>query len=442
VVRGGAVVDGTSNRAACLSTACNNFIGVAAGSTGNLQISGPGSRVDLINNLSVGKTSLFTLEEDGFDYGIPGGTTQGSVRIFDGGILNVEQAIVGWAPAGPSSPDGAERGNGSIVVLGAGSQFNIVGDAIGLSQLELGRGANGSGTLGIGSGGSVLIDSNVVGQSARFVFGSTGSASVLIDGPGSSLRVENASLTPSLSVIANARVEVQNGGLLQLTDENLLIRGAAGQIAALSITGSTSRVDVGSGIVSVGGIPGHFGVVDLADGATITAGNIVLGRSSALRGTGVVDGNVIMAGGSVLPGNSPGRIDILGDFTMTEGLLDLEFAGLTAGLYDQINILGNVNVTGGTIRFTYIDGFLPTFGDTFDFLTFSDPDAIFQNLSFEFLGVPTDFLYSIDQVGLDGNRGAFRFISRTTVPEPGTLALLTVGLLAAGLSRRRVSVKA
>lgn len=442
-VLNGAVVDATGNRAGCASGWCNNFVANAAGGFGQLTIDGAGSRVDLINTFSVGQATVFTAANDGFDFGTPGAGSTGIVDVTGGGVLNVEQALIGWAPAGPSSPAGLERGIGNVTVAGAGSQFNIVGDAIGFSRLDLGAGVGGSGNLFVHDGGSVRIASNI---SAGLFVGREDAArsSLVIDGVDSQLVVDNVSPQGFFaSSIDNASAAVTNGGLLRLINQSLSVGGTeADSVAVLRVAGDGSSVDVGDGFVIVGAASRQgVGLVQLDGGAI--AGNVFVDDHGLLAGNGAIAGDLYVAGGIVGPGFSPGRIDVLGDLKMSDGLLDFQFSGFGADQYDHLNVLGAVNITGGTISLSFMDGFLPDFGAAFDFLTFTDANAIFENASFTLSGLPSDFLYSVDLVGDASSRG-FRFTSLAAqaVPEPATLPLLIAGLLASGwLSRRRIPGK-
>ena len=90
-----------------------------------------------------------------------------------------------------------------------------------------------------------------------------------------------------------------------------------------------------------------------------------------LNGSGLIKGDVLVDGGTVSPGHSPGAITINGNYTQTaNGTLDMEIAGLTAGTqYDQLNITGTAYLAG-TLNLTMLNGFLPKDGDNFQLLTY------------------------------------------------------------------------
>ncbi|MBN2047523.1 MAG: DUF3737 family protein, partial [Anaerolineaceae bacterium] len=86
------------------------------------------------------------------------------------------------------------------------------------------------------------------------------------------------------------------------------------------------------------------------------------------------------------PGNSPG-IDNVDTFTQGAGeTLQIEIGGLTPGPgdpvvndgYDQINVT-NLATLDGTLEIVFLDGFVPSVGDTFDFMTFGSVSGSFAN---------------------------------------------------------------
>ncbi|NQV35573.1 MAG: LEPR-XLL domain-containing protein, partial [Phycisphaeraceae bacterium] len=99
----------------------------------------------------------------------------------------------------------------------------------------------------------------------------------------------------------------------------------------------------------------------------------VLTITGDLSGTGEIIGNVVNHG-VLRPGNSPGVIDITGDLTLLAGettQIELAGNGGVAGTdYDQINVTGNVGLDG-TLEIILFNGFTPTLGQTFNFLTYA-----------------------------------------------------------------------
>jgi hypothetical protein len=142
-------------------------------------------------------------------------------------------------------------------------------------------------------------------------------------------------------------------------------------------------------------------------------------------------------GGVIRPGNSPGILEIDGDYTQDGGTLQLEIGGLAAGVdFDQLVVTGDFNMLGGVIEFAFIDGFAPTVGQTFSFF---DVSGSFTNLAtFTVSGLENGWEFSTDY---DAETGGFSMTSLNdgiaVVPEPSTIMLLGGGLLV-GLAMARL----
>src|SRR3546814_4561845 len=83
----------------------------------------------------------------------------------------------------------------------------------------------------------------------------------------------------------------------------------------------------------------------------------------------------VASGGSLAPGNSPGRLST-GDLTLAAGsTLTVEIDGTAAGTeYDQIAVTGSVDVTGSTLATTF--GFTSVAGDSFVLIANDGADAV------------------------------------------------------------------
>ncbi|MCI0497883.1 MAG: hypothetical protein L0Z54_06305, partial [Thermoplasmata archaeon] len=148
-------------------------------------------------------------------------------------------------------------------------------------------------------------------------------------------------------------------------------------------------------------------------------GALVVGPDQTLRGNGEIDGDVLVSGGVLSPGNSPGIVTIAGDLTISDGdgdiidddytppgstgdtvgTLYIEIGGETPGPgspvtddgYDQIRVQGDISL-GGKMIVDLINSYEPSVGETFDFLLidtgytgaitgdFSDAEGLFGEL--------------------------------------------------------------
>jgi tyrosinase len=114
-------------------------------------------------------------------------------------------------------------------------------------------------------------------------------------------------------------------------------------------------------------------------------------NGSVLVGNSTISGDYYNSG-VVSPGNSPGIVNILGDYVQdTLGELTIEIAGLNAGTdYDLLNITGTAFLDG-TLNLYFLEDFIPNAGDTFSFLSASKIVGSFPTINIFGLDNPYDF---------------------------------------------------
>jgi hypothetical protein len=102
-------------------------------------------------------------------------------------------------------------------------------------------------------------------------------------------------------------------------------------------------------------------------------------NGGVLNGSGRINGNVVNAA-TINPGDSPGVLTIIGNYTQTgAGTLNIEIGGTTAGSqYDQLVVTGTATLDG-TINVTLVNNFQPKPGDTFRVLTFASHSGDFTS---------------------------------------------------------------
>lgn len=109
-----------------------------------------------------------------------------------------------------------------------------------------------------------------------------------------------------------------------------------GQVETTRIVNVSEVDDIGTGILEV------------SNGGTITAQRVNIFDGGTLKGDGgSVLAEVLMDGGTIEPGASPGTLDIFGDLDVIGGTVVLEVTGINIGEYDVLTISGDIQVSGG-----------------------------------------------------------------------------------------------
>lgn len=320
-------------------------------------------------------------------------------------------------------------------------------------------------TLTVTGAGSELVYSSGI-------FTNTGNNRIVVSDGGAILQVETGDIDTRRDQFAgfdDNSFGIQLGSAVG--ESSLTVEGAGSRVT------STRGVSIGAGNVFVGfGDPDNFAdpifepsnaEVTVRDGATLsTAGELRVsdedgegtgfltvasgGRVEAdtviVNGGGLLSGDggtivadVVLNGGTIAPGASPGIMNIDGDLEVLDGLLSFEIGGSAIGMFDQLFISGDlITPSVLNIEISFLDSFLAQAGDSFDFLTvdgnapiFGDPDSI----SFSFLG---------DNPGLDFsfNSGGFSAVVTggggvSPVPLPASLPLLLAAIGGLGWRARK-----
>ena len=86
-----------------------------------------------------------------------------------------------------------------------------------------------------------------------------------------------------------------------------------------------------------------------------------------------------------------------GDFYMESGSILLEIGGIESGMFDALFVDGSINIMGGEILIDFIDGFLPSSGDSFDFLNYSSEIFIDSDVIFGINGYDGEEIFNFDR---------------------------------------------
>ena len=146
---------------------------------------------------------------------------------------------------------------------------------------------------------------------------------------------------------------------------------------------------------------------------------------------------MILNGGTIAPGNSPGTLTIDGNMTLTGGLLEIEISNTAP---DHFDVSGVVSLGSGLlINLIFLDqpltGSVFAIEDFFSGFTNFLVDPLFDLASSANLAV-TGLGRGLVSVSL-GNQLVSFGRSPNTVPTPATVALIVVGMAGIAAVRRR-----
>jgi len=218
--------------------------------------------------------------------------------------------------------------------------------------------------------------------------------------------------------------------------------------SVLALSGKAIMAGIGNDIVeNYGTVTGN---VDLGTGANAFNNNPgATFNSGAIVNLG--ESNVLTNAGTLSPGGLGTALQttLMGDLAQLEsGILDIEIGGFTPGSFDFIDVTGTVTggmaatgtplLMGGTINFSFLSGYdiaaEIALGQsmTCQFLNAGYLDGFASTLSYDFLGSPGGFQYSVFQQ----DNGLF-LRATNSIPAPGALLLGCFGLALVGWRGRR-----
>jgi hypothetical protein len=376
----------------------------------------------------------------------------------------------------------------AIGIDGYGLFSHGVGTHTTMGNLIIGSATSGEGLYVIGTGGHLSSVGQYIGNYGKGSFvqnGGSNSASDYMVLGGNASGVGSYDMRDgTLSIAGHEFVghlgsgQVTQSGGSHTVGGNLVLGSQAGSVGTFAQSGGTLGVggditvgaggrgtytllggDVAATTMTVGGSGGgtgtvnHFGGSLVVDdvvtigagsgrgtyfllGATLTADEVQVGSNGRLLGIGTIEATVVNNGGFIGPGLSPGEIDIVGDFLFNSGVLEIEVAGLGAGQFDVLDVSGNAVFAGGTILFSFIDGFLPKQGDIIPFLLAWAVEGL-DLVTFDYVGAAPGFDFKISYEEAT-NEVVFKALNNAqAVPEPATLALVALGLAGIGAVRRK-----
>lgn len=393
-------------------------------------------------------------------------SSYGGITTVNNGILGVTKLSNGGSN---SSIGAATNVAGNLVLSGGTLKYTGTGDST--NKLFTVRapggtidasGASNAAVNFTGTGANVSSDA-----AARTITYGIGSTSATITASGSSdlvvgMTLLNANLpggTATITAISGNTLTLSAAATASATDSNTTF-GAFDRV--LTLTGSSTGPNTIAGVLADSAGGGKLGVTKNQSGTWILSGNSthtgnttvnagklvvngtnngsagIVNANGRLGGSGTLKNLTLNAGGAIEPGNSIGTLNTnngdltwngeAGAFEQMKFELD-NTAGLGAGApADKLALGTGVLTKGGGSNFTF--DFLGTgaSGNTYTLLTFGSSSGF--NVS--------DFNYD----NLSGSlTGTFALtptsLQFTTVPEPGTWAMLIGGLGLFLLRQRR-----
>jgi len=309
------------------------------------------------------------------------------VEIKDGAV--VEASGIGGSGDAAQPP--------VMRVTGAGSRI-IVTDRV---QTGSTFSANDSSKLFVENGGRIDTDLLILAVGSAMT--GTSRSELTITGAGSQVNTTDSVFFGALRA-AEATLNVLDGGVLRAGAQTFM-SARIDAVATAQVVGAGSRweqtgelhvggardlnsvlvdlgpadfdIDDGGALVATGAVNiMQQGVLDLMDGE-LKSPLIRHDRGGQFNFTGgtlIVDefiGDLVQQGGTLAAGASPGATSITGNYTLEAGgALEVELAGTgTPGIaYDHYDIMGLATLDG-TLDVKLLDGFVPSAGDSFAFLT-------------------------------------------------------------------------
>lgn len=271
-----------------------------------------------------------------------------------------------------------------------------------------------------------------------------------VSGSGTTITIDgSANTSTNPSDIGFIRIGRAGDGLMNILDGAVVSNDPNGNTAigesrpegggrgsvVVDGTGSTLNAGVELNIGDRFGRGGQ-GRLSVQNGGEVVADQINVQEGGVLTGDGTVTGNVtVFDGGAVAPGLSPGLLIIDGDLFFDGGIMVLEADSLAD--IDQIQVTGNANFSGGTIEILL--GFVPEPTDILQFFdiagdTIISPDLIIEVFAPEGSGVEEGTPIAVQ---ISDEEPVIVETQVASVPEPGTIALIGLGLIGIGFARRK-----
>lgn len=312
----------------------------------------------------------------------PTAVNHGIVQAIPGQVLQLENGLDNRGLL-----TGHGRIEGNVVNRGGGSAGIQVGAGQDLTLAGAKHSAADGSQIRVSGGGSLNFEGRLTHQG------------------GATLQIDHATLRVAQGM--------DNAGLIKLGPGGAEIHGDINN-------GPRGRIEAFDGAkASLFGRLRNDGDISTAGGAQIVYTDQVTGKGSF---SGQGEGGFHRFEGGYSPGASPASVS-LGDVQFAS-LLTMELGGLMAGSqYDQLVFTGSVLFERSSfLEIALVNGFSPKVGDRFALFSYAQaPSGLFEDVYLPALG--TGLSWDVSQI----HRSGLLWVSG--VPEPGSWALMTLGLL-------------
>ena len=181
-------------------------------------------------------------------------------------------------------------------------------------------------------------------------------ADLTLDGGLSNVYGSQSTTFDALGAIASVGAD---GSLTVTGGRNLSPAGTFSSAGNLTVGNGSSFIPTGATYTQSGG-----STYVQSGGTLLATGKSLQLQGGTLKGTGTVNADVSNTAGTVAPGNSPGFLDITGNYVQGPGgTLDLEIAGRDPNVpeFDRLRVTGTAMIDGA-IHVDLLDGFQPGAG--------------------------------------------------------------------------------
>lgn len=388
------------------------FIGGTTRVKGDVTFSANSDKVSLLlnalENVDNPLTPVSQLTLDGLSFGVSSNTLIDTLRLTGGAHI-------------PTAGNDAHHEIGTVIVLAT----QTTEGCIGLSTATIGH-------IELAFGSTLEINCNIDKENLSLI---------------KAYEMSTISVSPINSqgddkdIVIGSDLSVEAGGAVTieaLLDANIIWTGniSLGE-GTLNLEEDTElTVKPSEQTTTIDDERGQWKLI-LEDGKTVvvngSVGEVTVDSGGVLKGIGTVGALMVLDGGTVAPGQSPGCLTA-SDTTFNPGsIFEVEIAGKTPCTeYDQLKVNGTVDAGTAKLDLKFLNGFKPGVGDKFTIIENDGTDPV--SGAFQDLPVGTTFTvdgvaFKIDYDGGDGNDVVLTVQSVPTTPNTGIQLLTTNPLL-------------